>query len=121
MQVCTEGYTLCIVGDEPTQEFIGMNNNMKLDNVVFVGFKTKKELKDYYIAADVFCLQTRGDVWGLVVNEAMAYGLPVITTDKCVAGIELIEDDKNGYVIPVEDYELLAEKIMKIGGNKQLQ
>ena len=121
MQVCTEGYTLCIVGDEPTQEFVEMKNNMKLDNVVFVGFKTKEELKDYYIAADVFCLQTRGDVWGLVVNEAMAYGLPVITTDKCVAGMELIEDDKNGYVIPVEDYELLAEKIMKIGGNKQLQ
>ena len=121
MQVCTEEYTLCIVGDEPTQEFIEMKNNMKLDNIVFVGFKTKKELKDYYIAADVFCLQTRGDVWGLVVNEAMAYGLPIITTDKCVAGMELVEDNKNGYVIPVEDYELLAEKIMKIGKNKQLK
>ena len=40
------------------KEFIEMKNNMKLDNIVFVGFKTKKELKDYYIAADVFCLQT---------------------------------------------------------------
>lgn len=121
MRVCTEEYTLCIVGDEPTQEFIEMKNNMKMYNVVFVGFKTKEELKEYYIAADIFCLQTRGDVWGLVVNEAMACGLPVITTGKCVVGMELIEDDKNGYVIPVEDYELLAEKIMKIGGNKQLQ
>ena len=77
MQVCTEGYTLCIVGDEPTQEFVEMKNNMKLDNVVFVGFKTKEELKDYYIAADVFCLQTRGDVWGLVVNEAMHTDCPL--------------------------------------------
>lgn len=121
MRICTEEYTLCIVGDEPTQEFIEMKNNMKLDNVVFVGFKTKEDLKDYYIAADIFCLQTRGDVWGLVVNEAMAYGLPVITTDKCVAGVELIKDDKNGYVIPVEDYELLAEKIIKIGEKWETQ
>ena len=61
MQVCKEGYTLCIVGDEPTQEFIKLKEQLRLQNVILVGFKTKEELKSYY-AADVFCLQTRGDV-----------------------------------------------------------
>lgn len=121
MQVCKKGYMLCIVGDEPTQEFIELKNQLGIHNVVFVGFKTKEELKEYYAAADIFCLQTRGDVWGLVVNEAMAFGLPVITTDKCVAGIELVENDKNGYVLPVEDYKLLAKRIMQIGNDCELQ
>ena len=56
-------------------------------------------------------LPTREDIWGLVINEAMAYGLPVITTERCVAGLELIENGVNGYVVPVEDAAALAEKI----------
>ena len=113
MRFCPREYTLCIVGDEPTQEFLKMKEDMKLENVMFIGFKTKEKLKDYYRAADLFCLQTRGDVWGLVINEAMACGLPVITTDKCVAGLELVQNDNNGYIVPVEDAEKLAER-MKI-------
>ena len=56
-------------------------------------------------------LPTREDIWGLVINEAMAYGLPVITTDRCVAGLDLVENDVNGYIVPVEDDAALAEKI----------
>ena len=46
-----------------------------------------------------------------MINEALAYGLPTVTTDRCVAGLELIEDGVNGYVVPVEDAAALAEKI----------
>ncbi len=56
-------------------------------------------------------LPTREDIWGLVINEALAYGLPTITTDRCVAGLELIENGVNGYVVPVEEAQSLAEKI----------
>lgn len=103
-----------IVGDEPTEEFVLWKNNKNLDNVNFVGFKTKEELKKYYKAADLFVLPTRGDVWGLVINEAMAMGVPVITTDKCVAGLELVENGVNGYIVPTENSEILTEKINKI-------
>ena len=103
-----------IVGDEPTEEFILWRKNKNLDNVHFVGFKTKEELKKYYMAADLFVLPTREDIWGLVINEAMAMGLPVITTDKCVAGLELVEKGVNGYIIPTENSEILAEKINQI-------
>ena len=74
----------------------------------------KEKLVQYYKAADLFALPTREDIWGLVINEAMAYGLPVITTDKCVAGLELVEDGVNGYIIPTEDSEILADRIQKV-------
>ena len=73
--------------------------------------KTKKELSEYYKAADIFVLPTREDIWGLVINEAMAYGLPVVTTNKCVSGVELVKDYKNGFIINVDDVKQLAYAI----------
>lgn len=58
---------------------------------------------------------------GLVVNEAMANGLPVITTDKCVAGLELIRDGENGYIVPVENVDILAGKITVLLQNDSLR
>ena len=83
------------------------------ENVVFEGFKTKEELKNYYAAADLFVLPTREDIWGLVVNEAFAFGLPVITSDNCGAGLEMISEGVNGYLFPNEDAAALNEKIVK--------
>lgn len=100
-----------IIGGEPIAEYLELINKNEIKNVYFVSFVPKKILKDYFKAADIFVLPTSSDVWGLVINEAMANGLPVITTDKCIAGIELIEDNKNGYIIPVGDENILAEKI----------
>ena len=54
---------------------------------------------------------TREDVWGLVINEAMAMGLPIITTNMCGAGLELVRKNENGFIIPVNDAEALVEKI----------
>ena len=92
-----------IVGDEPTEEFIRWKSDKKLDNVHFIGFKEKEELQAYYRAADVFIFLSRGDVWGLVVNEAMANGLPVISSDKAIAGLEMVKDGYNGFVVSLDD------------------
>ena len=100
-----------LVGGEPTEEYITLRAELGLTNVHFLGFQNKQTLTKYYHAADVFVLPTREDIWGLVINEAMAYGLPVITTDRCVAGVELVEDGVNGYVVPVRDVDTLAEKM----------
>ena len=83
--------------------------------VHFIGFKTKKELAVYYKAADVFCLPTKSDVWGLVINEAMSYGLPVVTTDMCIAGLTLLTPEQ---VAKVDNVEELAEKICNLLDNE---
>ncbi|WP_054942739.1 glycosyltransferase family 4 protein [Paenibacillus ihuae] len=109
-----------IVGGEPTEEFIKLRDNLKLKNVKFVDFKNKEDLSKYYKSADLFVLPTREDIWGLVINEAMAHGLPVITTDKCIAGLELVKNGENGYIVPSENCKTLAEKINSILFNDRL-
>lgn len=100
-----------IIGGEATEEFARMKQVMGLNNVHFVDFMKKDTLTKYYRASDIFVLMTVGDVWGLVINEAMACGLPVITTDKCVAGLDLVRDGENGYIVPVGDDRALTDRL----------
>jgi len=102
------------VGGEPDEKHLTFCHENCLENVHFVGFQKKQDLIRYYKAADLFVLPTWSDVWGLVISEAMACGLPVITTDQCVAGLELIQNGVNGYVVPVKDCEILAERIKEV-------
>lgn len=106
-----EAANIYIVGGEPTEEYLTQVKTLGLTNVHFLGFQPKEQLAKYYRAEDLFVLPTRSDVWGLVVNEAMACGLPVVTTDRCVAGLELIQNGVNGYIVPVDDDAALAEKL----------
>lgn len=100
-----------IVGGSITEEYSAKIKGMCLKNIHFIEFKDKETLFKYYKLANLFVLPTRGDVWGLVINEAMANGLPVITTNKCVAGLELIDDYENGFIVPTESSDELFEKI----------
>ncbi len=100
-----------ILGGKPTEEYVQMIKELNLTNVHFIDFKLKNELNEYYRAADLFVHPTREDIWGLVINEAMAQGLPIVTTERCVAGLELIKNAFVGCIVPVEDVEKLAEAI----------
>lgn len=100
-----------IIGDKPTEEFTHWKKEKQLDHVYFIDFKTKEELTEYYGAADLFILLTRGDVWGLVINEAMMYGLPIISTNACIAARKLVQNGKNGFVVPVDDAEITTERV----------
>lgn len=100
-----------IISGKATPDLQAIVDKYELHNVHFVDFMPKERLWEYYQMADFLALPTRIDTWGLFVNEAMANGLPVITTDKCVAGLELIEDGENGYLIQVDDADALAERI----------
>jgi len=116
-----QGVGVYFVGGNPTEEYVKLQNELKLENVHFVGFKTKEELAYYYAAADVFAMTTEGDVWGLVINEAMSYGLPVVSTDRCIAALEMVKNGENGYIVPVGDSDALAEKINAIIGDEVLK
>jgi glycosyltransferase involved in cell wall biosynthesis len=65
-------------------------------------------LLDAYAAADVFVLASRFEPWGLVINEAMAAGLPVIATDRVGCVDDLVVEGKTGHVVPAESVSALA-------------
>ena len=112
---------LYMIGDVPPEEYCRFVQDHHLDHVHFIGFQSKKGIAKYYAAADLFVLPTREDIWGLVINEAMAYGLPVITTDRCIAGLELVRNGENGYIVPVGDAKQLAARIQDVLKNPNLR
>ena len=98
------------VGGEATADYTRFCRENNLTQAHFIGFQQKQALRAWYQAADVFCLPTREDIWGLVVNEAMANGLPVVTTTACGAGLELVREDCGAVVVP-EDPEALCRAL----------
>ena len=73
------------------------------------------------MCADIFVHPTETDVWGLVINEAMAHGLPIITTDGCVAGLELVKNNDNGFIIPVNNIDIIITRKNKDFLNSEIK
>lgn len=87
-------------------------NNLR--NVFFAGFIYQEDLPIYYAVSDVFVLTTYSDAWGLVLNEAMASKLPVISSDASGAAYDLIEPGVNGYIFKKGDIEQLSGYLREI-------
>lgn len=102
------------IGGKNTEIYNDLLSNINKNNIHFLDFMIIDDLRNYYQAADLFVLPTREDIWGLVVNEAMANGLPIITSDKCLAGTELVENNVNGYLFKSEDSVELTIRINEI-------
>ena len=101
------------VGGKPTAKIKEIIKKQGIDNVQFVDFCTKEELEKYYLAADMFLFPTRYDIWGLVINEAMSYGLPVISTNQCGSALELVNKE-GGLIIPPINCHALIGAITKM-------
>lgn len=109
-----------IIGGEPIEEYKELVDKYCLTNVHFLHFLQPDKLRQYYYASDLFVLPTREDIWGLVVNEAMACGLPVITTTRCVSGMEMIRNGDTGILVEPDDVEGLHNAMDKLLSNDQL-
>jgi glycosyltransferase involved in cell wall biosynthesis len=76
--------------------------------VLMPGFKQYDELPAYYGLAGAFVLGSTEEQWGLVVNEAMAAGLPVLVSRRCGCAPELVRDGENGFTFDPHDASGLA-------------
>ena len=84
------------------------------DHVVLPGFKQYDELPAYFALAGVFIHPSTTEQWGLVVNEAMACGLPVVVSNRCGCAQDLVRDGVNGFTFDPNDVERLASLMRKM-------
>jgi glycosyltransferase involved in cell wall biosynthesis len=106
---------LLIVGDGPQKnELKNLCIEDNINDVFFVGFKQREELPQYYAMSDLFVLPPLQEVWGLVLNEAMACGLPVIATSSVGASKDLIIDGQNGFIVPPKNTQYLYNALKNI-------
>jgi glycosyltransferase involved in cell wall biosynthesis len=89
--------------------------------VCFPGFAQREDLAAIYALAETLVLPTHSDPWGLVVNEAMACGLPIIVTSVAGCSADLVEDGWNGYVVPPLDPEKLGVAIDSVVRQPELR
>jgi glycosyltransferase involved in cell wall biosynthesis len=77
--------------------------------VRFTGFQNQSKLGLFYSAADCLVLPSWSETWGLVVNEALQFGIPAIVSDRVGCGRDLVIPGETGYVFPAGDAAALAD------------
>lgn len=107
--------SLLIVGDGPERDqFETWVSDHNIQGVIFTGWTDGDEKVKYYAIADVFVLPTMEDVWGLVVNEAMCCGLPIITSSSAGCSIDLVENDQNGYIVNPNNVDDIYQALLGV-------
>ena len=92
----------------------GLSSKVFLHNPV-------QNIEDAYQQASIYVMSSLYEGFGLVLAEAMAYGLPCVSFD-CPSGpSEIISNDRNGYIVPVGEVNLFAEKIISLIENEELR
>ncbi len=96
---------------------LGGTSRARLD---LLGFVEGDRLAQVYAAADAFVLASASESWGLVVNEAMEYALPVVVSDR-VGARHLIDDGRSGFITPAGDAAALAAVLQRLASEPQLR
>jgi glycosyltransferase involved in cell wall biosynthesis len=113
---------LVFVGDgEARPELEKCASRIAPGTVQFHGFAHRDELPEFYALAEALIFPTHSDPWGLVVNEAMACGLPVISTNVAGCVADLLQDGWNGFVVPSESPSQLAAAMERLAEQTELR
>jgi glycosyltransferase involved in cell wall biosynthesis len=112
-----------LLGDGPLRS--ALNSQLSTLNlhghVLLPGFKQYPELPAYYGLASAFIHASTTEQWGLVVNEAMASGLPVLVSDRCGCAPDLVQEGVNGFTFDPYNVEQLAQLMLRLSTlNSQL-
>ena len=107
---------LLYAGDGPLRKSIESKIQKKgISDVIITGFLNQTEISQAYIAGDILVLPSSyAETWGLVVNEGMNFGLPIVVSDKVGCGLDLVRDGENGYIVPYNSVSALAEAITEL-------
>jgi len=100
-----------VAGDGPLREETARLAQELKAPICFAGFLNQGEMCRAYAAADVLVLPSSQETWGLVANEAMAWGLPCVVSDLVGCGPDLVEDGVTGFTVPLHDIEALATRL----------
>jgi glycosyltransferase involved in cell wall biosynthesis len=103
------------------EELLKRSKQMSAGSVCFPGFAQREDLAGLYALAEILILPTYSDPWGLVVNEAMACGLPIIVSSVAGCAADLVEDGWNGYVVPPRDLEKLSAAVSTLVRQPELK
>jgi glycosyltransferase involved in cell wall biosynthesis len=113
---------LVFAGDGVSREELAQQAKRISPGVVcFPGFAQREDLAGLYALAETLVLPTHSDPWGLVVNEAMACGLPIVVSSVAGCTADLVEDRWNGYVVPPRDSEKLSVAINSLVRQPELR
>ncbi len=89
------------------------------ERVRYAGFQTPDALPNFFAQADVFVLPSRYDGWGVVVNQALGAGLPIIASDQVGAAHDLVCEGTNGFTFPAGDANALATAMHRYATNPE--
>jgi len=107
-----------IVGSGPEENFLkAFCKKKNIKNVFFEGFKQQEILPKYYALADVFVLSSFEEVWGLVVNEALASGMYILSSKYAGASYDLIKEGWNGEIFDPNNIDEIVNLIKKVKKN----
>ncbi len=110
---------LYIVGDGLLKKNLKKKYSKYKNNIYFLGFQNQKKIRNYYKKADIFVLPSLKEPWGLVVNEAMCFELPIITSDKVCSSYDLVKRGYNGYIFKTNSVFDLQRYLKKLIFNKK--
>lgn len=108
------GKPLTIVGKGELEEKLKSSAN---NNITFTGFIDNKELSNIYQQHDIFILPSRSEPWGLVVEESIYCGLPVVVSNKIGCYPEMVEDNKTGVIFELDNIDSFNNAITEIENN----
>jgi glycosyltransferase involved in cell wall biosynthesis len=113
---------LVLVGDGPLKSDLAQYVKQRsLQNVCFTGFKNQSEIAPFYAMADMFVLCSDHDSSPKVLNEAMNFALPVITTNRVGTSPDLVKQGENGFIYPVGDVDTLRSHLLRLLENPELR
>ena len=112
---------ILLLGSGPEMEHLkGLAATLKIENKVhFLGFVSEEEKYQYLNISDVYVLSSLHEGFGIVLQEAMQVGLPIIATNHG-GQVDLIEDGVNGFLVDVGDFKAIAGHVEKLLDDKAL-